>query len=53
MGCIPISLGEQCYWYIVQGSAQTIFSGGNLVSLGVCIFAMYLYTPPQSRLPFC
>ena len=35
------------------GFCQTIFSGGNLVSLGVCIFAMYLYTPPQSRLPFC
>ena len=38
------------YSCIHQGSAQTIFSGGNLVSLGVCIFAMYLYTTPQSRL---
>ena len=28
---------------MVQGSAQTIFSGGNLVSLGVCIFAMYVF----------
>ena len=37
----------------MQGSAQTIFSGGNLVSLGVGIFAMYLYTPPQFRLTFC
>ena len=34
--------------HTIQGSAQTIFSGGNLVNLGICIFAMYVFVYPAS-----